>query len=467
MSTDDLLYLLANFGRQAPAEQCGQDVPAAPDLASINTVEDAQNARTYLFCALRDRVADATDQMRAECDAQLASYNETEANRTATAVLESEQNLLSVHDNVVANLAAAHETALASALSEKDAIIANLQNRLTTFHCSHISLPNGEISGDTTYGGSGVDFSCRAGFELQGVSHAECTGSGDWDIPWQQAPSCVLVNPCDANEDDCDSDATCAHTAPGQHTCECNEGFTGNGQRCSPCSACPDGFLLTSLCTSTADTVCTDPCESVPCVAGTCDRETATCVCEDGWIGSACATPDPCSQGLDASGNPGGPWIELVNANDMTPSTVIDGAYWGSRCDAGPTVTPTDFVMWVKMGQVNDYFRVRYYSRWRAPPSTTRMDICLRNHCVCSCLSRWWLLRRAPTAKTCARCSCPLQATLGATRQAGHSLRPIITTHIWADHSICILQTIFQATAGLTSRSGVGEARMQGVATMH
>jgi hypothetical protein len=147
--------------------------------------------------------------------------------------------------------------------------------------------------------------------------------------------------------------------APGQHTCECNEGFTGNGQRCSPCSACPDGFLLTSLCTSTADTVCTDPCESVPCVAGTCDRETATCVCEDGWIGSACATPDPCSQGLDASGNPGGPWIELVNANDMTPSTVIDGAYWGSRCDAGPTVTPTDFVMWVKMGQVNDYFRVR------------------------------------------------------------------------------------------------------------
>lgn len=344
VTTEDLLYLLASFGDSADAATCSRGLNAPPPSAEggINTIAQEQRIRAYLFCALRDRFLDETDRIQAE-------YNATANNLTATAVNEMQELLLTMHAGVVEDLVATHEAQMTEALAAKDSIISDLQNQLLTFHCSHVSLPFGEITGDTTFGGAGIDFACHAGYELEGVNHADCTPSGTWDIPWQSAPRCNLVNPCEAGEDDCHSEATCAHVEPAEHSCECNVDFTGTGQVCAPCSTCPDGWILTEPCTSTADTVCTNPCENVNCGAhGTCDPATVACVCDSDWTGPTCETPDVCivGQAADDPSSPG-PWIELLRYGGGGFNH--DAAWWSSHCDAGPSVPPTDFVMWVQM----------------------------------------------------------------------------------------------------------------------
>jgi hypothetical protein len=49
---------------------------------------------------------------------------------------------------------------------------------------------------------------------------------------------CEHVDNCDAEEDDCDENAVCSHTGPGEHYCECTAGYHGNGQSCADFDAC-------------------------------------------------------------------------------------------------------------------------------------------------------------------------------------------------------------------------------------
>lgn len=92
-----------------------------------------------------------------------------------------------------------------------------------------------------------------------GVSYVNCTQDGSWS---QALPTCELNDPCTAVEDDCARQASCAHTGPGEHTCEClndgdgNEDFYGSGEYCFPCTVCSVGEVEETACTSVTNTVC-------------------------------------------------------------------------------------------------------------------------------------------------------------------------------------------------------------------
>lgn len=286
-------------------------------------------SRDALFCALRD-------QFDAHVEEQIAQYNATMDNVTATAVFEATEALGEMHQAVVTQLVDVHEANLAA----KDDLIASLQNQLQAMHCSHIILEHGEVEGDTTIGGS-VIFTCHDGYELNGASSALCTNSGLWEPT--VTPTCDLVNPCDADEDDCHADATCAHTNGTSHSCECNMGFFGTGQACLPCTTCPDGMLQSDACSPTTDTVCIDPCDGMSCSDhGTCDG--GTCTCDDGWVGDACE--------VEVCGSD--PWVLLASVSWQLAYT----SFWSQHCDGGPTVPPTEFVVRLQMGSTTDYFTV-------------------------------------------------------------------------------------------------------------
>lgn len=53
--------------------------------------------------------------------------------------------------------------------------------------------------------------------------------------------SCVLHDPCLADEHSCAASASCRMTTPGHHECICNEGFWGDGEWCEPFSHCIAG----------------------------------------------------------------------------------------------------------------------------------------------------------------------------------------------------------------------------------
>ena len=271
MNTEDLLFLLASFGR--PADNCPEPGTAPP---SLDSPENTELVREYLACALRDRVNVAVAETCDACDAQIVAAVE---NATAAANAQSEIVL----QQTIANLVVEHVAAI-RALNDQHAA------QLSAFHCGSVTLAHGTVSGETNLGGSGLTFTCNAGYSLSGAGSATCTQTGAWDA----TPVCELENPCTADEDDCAADATCAHTGPGQHSCECNNDadgvadFFGTGVACSQCSACPDGWSVHTPCTSTADTVCTDPCINVDCGPhGTCSGA-GECTCTDAYTGANC-----------------------------------------------------------------------------------------------------------------------------------------------------------------------------------
>jgi len=75
----------------------------------------------------------------------------------------------------------------------------------------------------------------------------------------------VGVNECAAGMHDCQTNATCVDT-PESFTCQCNNGFTGNGDTCSAQVACG---VTPSLCDANAT-----------CMGG------AACVCNPGFVGT-------------------------------------------------------------------------------------------------------------------------------------------------------------------------------------
>ena len=42
-----------------------------------------------------------------------------------------------------------------------------------------------------------------------------------------------MIRICGIERDDCHENATCTDTGPGTYICTCNEGFTGDGKKCT------------------------------------------------------------------------------------------------------------------------------------------------------------------------------------------------------------------------------------------
>lgn len=283
VSTEDLLYLLATFGRPAPADQCSdQATPLSPAPTPPPPAPDDPGLRDYLFCELRNRFQESV----------------AAAAEAATVAAEAEA-----------------EAALAALTVQ----LAHAENALTTFHCGPIMLQNGVVAGDSRYGGEGITFSCDVGYEphadvtLAMARTYACTQSGQYyaldpdtnlvdpNAPLTASlPRCELTNPCTANENDCDANAACAHTGAGTHSCTClNDGdgvndFFGTGDTCTTCGTCPFGFNLQEPCSSTEDVACVDPCASISCGDnGACSG--GTCICSNDYTGTLCdIPPTPC-----------------------------------------------------------------------------------------------------------------------------------------------------------------------------
>ena len=50
--------------------------------------------------------------------------------------------------------------------------------------------------------------------------------------------SCSDVNAC--HDFPCDPNAVCNHDGPGQHSCECSTGYSGDGTTCADIDGCAD-----------------------------------------------------------------------------------------------------------------------------------------------------------------------------------------------------------------------------------
>lgn len=94
---------------------------------------------------------------------------------------------------------------------------------------------------------------CRTGYTEQGTH------------------GCILTNPCQAGQHNCERNEYCHNPAPGAYYCECPQGFIGNGLQCSP-DVDLDGYPSTAL---------TIGCDSPPCVVVSGGPWPSLCVCGD------------------------------------------------------------------------------------------------------------------------------------------------------------------------------------------
>jgi len=104
--------------------------------------------------------------------------------------------------------------------------------------------------------------------------------------------SCADLDECDSGKNTCDPDATCINE-PGDYKCECNEGYKGNGMSCKDLDECNEG---TDECSNNAE--CTN------------NDGGYNCECKDGFtgdgftcngskeFGEVCEDPEACESGL-------------------------------------------------------------------------------------------------------------------------------------------------------------------------
>lgn len=200
MSTDDLLMLLASFGRPAPAGAC-ESTPAPPDATDEFSIYD----REFLFCSLRDRVETAVNQVHDICNETVVTM---QRNCTDTLDAQSEEHmaelaaLRSDHGYALEQM----ETEMTNAAAQNQQLVGALEEeylqRLRALHCPPLRVANADYSGDTTAGGDGALLECLAGYAdpASGETSWSLTCSaatGDWT---STIPTCDVVNPCELQE---------------------------------------------------------------------------------------------------------------------------------------------------------------------------------------------------------------------------------------------------------------------------
>ncbi|XP_066295428.1 sushi, von Willebrand factor type A, EGF and pentraxin domain-containing protein 1-like isoform X3 [Branchiostoma lanceolatum] len=154
----------------------------------------------------------------------------------------------------------------------------------TAVQCPALTAPaNGAVSGTNFYGDVAT-FTCDPGYNLVGGSTRTCQADATWS---GSSPTCTDIDACLANP--CHAQATCRdNPAPAlDATCQCNTGYTGDGQA--------DGTGCSDI----------DACLANPCHAqATCRDNPApaldvTCQCNTGYTGDGQADGTGCSD-IDA-----------------------------------------------------------------------------------------------------------------------------------------------------------------------
>jgi cysteine-rich repeat protein len=154
---------------------------------------------------------------------------------------------------------------------------------------------------ERTYNYWTFTFDCQPGYGRGTTSGTGawgcCTGGFEWN-----GSSCVNINECSRNTDDCHSAATCIDRSPG-FDCDCADGYGGDGHGTFGCTMCAAG-------TVNVGTMCVDfdECASGPCGPGTCTQTPLpfvspgyTCACNAGYEsnGTTCVDIDECARGTD------------------------------------------------------------------------------------------------------------------------------------------------------------------------
>ena len=265
--------------------------------------------REYLFCALRDKYQEEVAQVRAAYALTNATYDMAVQGLNQSVHetrLEYESQIHATEHMYIAQIAAIQ--------AEHEQQVAALEQQMRSLRCPNPpNVAHADVTGDFSFGGAGITYTCKTGYHHDGDASSSvtsstltCSSTGTWETTGGGLLNCLLVNPCSAEEDDCDELAECAHTGPGQHTCECMEGTAfGTGEWCSLCSSgCDVGQIQTATCTSTHDVTC----EAVQAVSALPDIPGATLTYSNGMSFPTTGTYTCGDQTMSRSLLPTGQW---------------------------------------------------------------------------------------------------------------------------------------------------------------
>jgi len=162
-----------------------------------------------------------------------------------------------------------------------------------------------------------------------------CTNSAPGGTLTVPALTTVGVNECAAGTHDCQSNATCVDT-PESFTCQCNAGYTGDGDTCSAQVACG---VTPSLCDLNAT-----------CVGGT------ACVCKPGYFGSGTNTNCQRQRVAFVTSTTGNG--DLSTWTGAAPNTGLAAADAVCQARAAAAMLPGTYVAWMSDATSDAYCRV-------------------------------------------------------------------------------------------------------------
>lgn len=142
---------------------------------------------------------------------------------------------------------------------------------------------------------------CNNGYQGDGRTCVVTACSAGFETP-EGGGACVDVDECARGVDDCDPNASCTDT-DGAFTCACNQGYTGTGKACT-LSPCASGLRFNA-----SSGTCQDIDECAEGTAGchvnaTCNNTSGsfTCTCRNGYSGNGtttCNDVDECTASSD------------------------------------------------------------------------------------------------------------------------------------------------------------------------